>query len=77
MWFVVKSFDLVRMRLSLSVALDLFGEELQVIHVILLLQCRLVHGYHILLLLLPVELLALELSRVLDLLALFLESLMS
>ena len=77
MWFVVKSFDLVRMRLSLSVALDLFGQELQVIHVILLLEGRLVHGYHILFLFLPVKLLSLELSRVLDLLALFLESLMS
>ena len=77
MRLVVKSFDLVRMRLSLSVALDLFGEELQVIHVILLLEGRLVHGYHILFLFLPVELLSLKLSRVLDLLALFLESLMS
>ena len=77
MRLVVKSVDLARMRLSLSVALDLFGEELQVIHVILLLEGRLVHGYHILFLFLPVELLSLELSRVLELLALFLESLMS
>ena len=77
MRLVVKSFDLVRMRLSLSVALDLFGEEVQVVHVILFFELRLVHGYHILFLLLPVELLALELSRVLNLLALFLESLMS
>ena len=77
MRLVVKSFDLVRMRLSLSVALDLFGEELQVIHVILLFEGRLVHGYHILFLFLPIKLLTLVLSRVLDFLALFLESLMS
>ena len=38
MWLVVKSFDLVRVRLSLSVALDLFGKESQVVHVILLLK---------------------------------------
>ena len=77
MWLVVKSFDLVRVRLSLSVALDLFGKESQVVHVILLLKFSLVHSYHILFLLLPVELLSLVLSRILDLLALLLESLMS
>lgn len=67
----------MRMRLSFSVALDLFGEESKVVHVILLLQLCLVHSNHILLLFLPVELFSLELSRVLDLLALLLESLMS
>ena len=77
MWLVVESFDLVRMRLTLSVALDLLGEESQVIQVILLFEFCLVHCNHILLLLLPVELFALEFSRILDLLALFLESLMS
>ncbi len=77
MWLVVESFDLVRMRLTLSVVLDLLGEESQVFQVILLFEFCLVHCNHILLLLLPVELFALEFSGILDLLALFLESLMS
>ena len=42
MRFVIESFDLVRMRLPFSVALDLFGKESQILHVILLLQLCLV-----------------------------------
>lgn len=77
MRFVIESFDLVRMRLPFSVALDLFGKESQILHVILLLQLCFVHCYHILFLLLPIELLSLILSCILNLLALLLESLMS
>ena len=54
--------------------MDLLGEDSEIFHIILLLELCLVHRYQVLLLLLPVELLALEPARVLDLLALVLET---
>jgi len=63
-------------RFTLSVSLDLFCKEPQVIHVILLFKLVFMHCDHVLFLLLPIKLLAFKFSCVLDLLALFLEALM-
>lgn len=75
--FVVESLDLVGMRLSISIALNLLGKESQILHIVLLLKFGLVHSDHVLFLFLPVELFAFEFTRILDLLAFFLESLVS
>ena len=75
MRFVVQSLDLMRMRFPLSIALNLFCKESQVIHVILLSKLSLMHSDHILLLLLPIKLLAFNFPRVFNLLAFFLEAL--
>lgn len=74
-WLVVQLLDVVRMRLAIAIRLDLFGQELHILHIVLLFQLCFVHCDQILLLLLPVELLTLEFPRVLDLLALLLEAL--
>lgn len=73
---IVKLFDVMGVGLSVTVALDLLGEEAEVVQIILLPKLRLMKCNHVLLLFLPVELLSLKFPRVLDLLAFFLEALM-
>lgn len=72
---VVEFLNVVGVRLSVTVALDLLGEETEVVQIILLPELRLMHSNHILLLLLPIKLLPLILPGILDLLTFFLEAL--
>ena len=75
MWLVIQFFHVMRLRLLVSIRLNLLGQELQVLHVVLFLELGLVHCNQVLFLFLPIKLLSLKLTRVLDLLALILEAL--
>ena len=55
----------------------MLGKESQILHIVLLLKFGLVNSDHVLLLFLPVELFTLKFTRILDLLAFLLESLVS
>ena len=64
------------MRFSISVTLNLLGKESKILHIVFLFQFSFMHCYQILLLFLPIELLTFKFTRILDLLAFLLESLM-
>ena len=75
MRLVIKFFNVERMWLPVTVRLDLLRKELHIIHIVLFLEFSLMNSDQILLLLLPVKLLTFKFTWVLDLLTLFLETL--
>lgn len=76
-WFIILPIDFLLDALSLAVRLHLLGEEAQVLDVVLASQVLIVVSDQVGLVLLPAELLALELTVFLDPLALGLEAIVS